>query len=556
MTAAAVAALTVYDMVKGLQRDVRIERVELVSKRGGRSGDYDIATDTPPISWGGCASGSPRCPTCAASSSCSSTTRKRSCPRRARPGRAEQLATVSGLLHERQTDPALAEMLRRPPDSIWSATTPRWYGSPARRREGPARPPGPRPRAGAGRLDRARRLGPGARRPATSRRSCRVWSATSGCASSTRACFERRRVLRRPARRPRPGHADRGGPHGVRPAARRAPRPGRRRRGAFAGTPARAVPDRRPAQGGRHAVLRRVGFDPAGWVLGESSHPFSRRPHAATTASPRATPRATSTASAARCTSSATASTRRSSTPRSARSPLGRGRVDEHAREPEPAVGGVRRAEHPFWRGAWPGLVEALGGAPDGLDPRAFVRALTPVRPSLIRVEADPVSYPLHIVLRFDLELAMLDGRPRRRRCARRLARRMRELLGFDVPDDRVGVLQDVHWGHAAFGYFPTYALGTVLAAQLWARSPRPARPRRRTRGRRPGAAARLAGRAHPPPGPAADAARPAFAMRSAPTSTPSRTSPSRGPAPRASSRDIAGCADRRVDHLDLGLAA
>ncbi len=121
-----------------------------------------------------------------------------------------------------------------------------------------------------------------------------------------------------------------------------------------------------------------------------------------------------------------------------------------------------------FWRGAWPTLSGALGHAVAGVDPAGFIAATQAVRPSLIRVESDPVSYPLHIVLRFELELALISGDLSVADLPAAWNDGMRELLGIDVPDDRRGVLQDVHWPSGSFGYFPTYALGTILAAQIW----------------------------------------------------------------------------------------
>ena len=90
------------------------------------------------------------------------------------------------------------------------------------------------------------------------------------------------------------------------------------------------------------------------------------------------------------------------------------------------------------------------------------------MRPSLIRVSADPVTYPLHIVLRFELELALVEGDLAVADLPAAWNDGMRRLLGVEVPDDAPGVLQDVHWAAGAFGYFPSYALGCLIAAQLW----------------------------------------------------------------------------------------
>ncbi|MEA2297282.1 MAG: carboxypeptidase Taq [Solirubrobacteraceae bacterium] len=94
--------------------------------------------------------------------------------------------------------------------------------------------------------------------------------------------------------------------------------------------------------------------------------------------------------------------------------------------------------------------------------------ALTDVRPTPIRVSADPVSYPLHVVARFELERALVEGTLDVVDLPAAWNEGMRRLLGIEVPDDRSGVLQDIHWATGAFGYFPSYALGSLIAAQLW----------------------------------------------------------------------------------------
>jgi carboxypeptidase Taq len=86
----------------------------------------------------------------------------------------------------------------------------------------------------------------------------------------------------------------------------------------------------------------------------------------------------------------------------------------------------------------------------------------------LIRVEADEATYGLHIVLRFELEQELIEGRLAVGELPEAWNARMKEYLGIDVPDDARGVLQDVHWSSAMFGYFPTYALGNLVAGQLW----------------------------------------------------------------------------------------
>ena len=119
-------------------------------------------------------------------------------------------------------------------------------------------------------------------------------------------------------------------------------------------------------------------------------------------------------------------------------------------------------------------------------------RGVNAVHRSLIRVEADETTYNLHIVLRFELELALIEGTLAVDDLPHAWNEGMHRMLGLDVPDDAQGVLQDVHWGAGLIGYFPTYTLGNLMAAQLWEtlRAELPER-RRAARARRLRAAAR-----------------------------------------------------------------
>src|SRR3954452_17720110 len=122
----------------------------------------------------------------------------------------------------------------------------------------------------------------------------------------------------------------------------------------------------------------------------------------------------------------------------------------------------------PFWRHFYSQLQEVFPVF-GGVDEAAFYRAVNAVTPSLIRVEADQVTYSLHIILRFELEREMLGGLDLRE-LPQIWNQRMSDYLGIDVPDDAHGVLQDVHWGSGSLGYFPTYALGNVVSLQIWER--------------------------------------------------------------------------------------
>jgi carboxypeptidase Taq len=93
---------------------------------------------------------------------------------------------------------------------------------------------------------------------------------------------------------------------------------------------------------------------------------------------------------------------------------------------------------------------------------------LVGVKRSLVRVSADALTYPLHIILRFGLERAMIEGELALADLPAAWSEGVQRLLGLEVPSDALGCLQDVHWGAGSFGYFPSYALGCVIAAQMW----------------------------------------------------------------------------------------
>ena len=122
-----------------------------------------------------------------------------------------------------------------------------------------------------------------------------------------------------------------------------------------------------------------------------------------------------------------------------------------------------------FIRFLAPLLAEAFGGEAAAWAPDNLTRHYRRVARSLIRVDADEVSYPLHIILRYRLEHALIDGGLEVDDLPAAWAEGMRELIGIVPPDDRDGCLQDIHWMGGDFGYFPTYTLGAIAAAQLFA---------------------------------------------------------------------------------------
>jgi carboxypeptidase Taq len=121
-----------------------------------------------------------------------------------------------------------------------------------------------------------------------------------------------------------------------------------------------------------------------------------------------------------------------------------------------------------FWRHFFPLLKETFPHALSAVSLDAFHAAINAVRPSLIRTEADELTYNFHIIVRFELEQALIAGAllPRDLPAAWNAA--MRATLGVVPIHDAEGVLQDIHWAHGAFGYFPTYTLGNLYAAQFW----------------------------------------------------------------------------------------
>ncbi len=123
-----------------------------------------------------------------------------------------------------------------------------------------------------------------------------------------------------------------------------------------------------------------------------------------------------------------------------------------------------------FWRWYLPHFQQQAGGVFDDLDAETAYAAVNRVAPSLIRVQADEVTYGLHIILRFELEDALLNGEVSVADAPGVWRDKMEESLGIRPPSDATGILQDIHWSGGLFGYFPDYLLGSMLAAQLWQR--------------------------------------------------------------------------------------
>jgi len=124
-----------------------------------------------------------------------------------------------------------------------------------------------------------------------------------------------------------------------------------------------------------------------------------------------------------------------------------------------------------FWNHVYPQAQRRFPAALSDVSIDDFYFAINDVRPSLIRVEADEVTYNLHILLRFELERALLDGDLQAADLPEAWNEKCQRYLGVTPPDNRSGVLQDVHWSAGLIGYFPTYSLGNLYAAQYFARA-------------------------------------------------------------------------------------
>jgi carboxypeptidase Taq len=122
----------------------------------------------------------------------------------------------------------------------------------------------------------------------------------------------------------------------------------------------------------------------------------------------------------------------------------------------------------PFWKWCLPELQKAFGDAISHVTLDDAYQGMNLVRPDFIRVEADEATYNLHIMVRFELERALMSGDLAPADLPHEWNRRYKEYLGVDVPDDARGCLQDVHWSAGLLGYFPTYTLGNLYAAQLF----------------------------------------------------------------------------------------
>lgn len=218
-----------------------------------------------------------------------------------------------------------------------------------------------------------------------------------------------------------------------------------------------------------HFIAPKVGYDFERGVLGTAVHPFassfSRNDARITT---RWYPDFINPSLFGTLHESGHAIYEQGTHPDLARTPLARGTSsgihESQSRMMENVVG----RSWGFWRAHYGKLQSLFPENLADVSVEQFYRAINKVQPSFIRVEADELTYNLHIILRFELEQALLNGELAVADLPAAWADKMEMMLGITPSSDTVGVLQDIHWSGPSFGYFPTYALGNLYAAQLY----------------------------------------------------------------------------------------
>jgi carboxypeptidase Taq len=217
-------------------------------------------------------------------------------------------------------------------------------------------------------------------------------------------------------------------------------------------------------------ILKRMGFDFARGGIAQSPHPFTTdfgSPYDVRV-TVRPDERFVDSSILAAIHEGGHALYEQGSAPALARTPLAGGASmgahESQSRLWENAIG----RSQAFWQGQFDAMRAAFPERYNDADPAAFARALNRVKPSLIRIEADEVTYNLHIIIRFEMEKAMVNGEVAIESLPGMWNQKYRDYLGIEPPTDSDGILQDIHWT-SGFGYFPTYTLGNLYAAQIYA---------------------------------------------------------------------------------------
>ena len=129
----------------------------------------------------------------------------------------------------------------------------------------------------------------------------------------------------------------------------------------------------------------------------------------------------------------------------------------------------IGRSEE-FWTPIYSKLVETYPENMKNISLEQFIKGINKSEPGLIRTEADELSYPLHIIIRYEIEKAIFSGEVDVDNLPDLWNRKYQEYLGLTPTNDSEGILQDIHWSFGEFGYFPSYAIGSAISSQLYAK--------------------------------------------------------------------------------------
>ncbi len=125
----------------------------------------------------------------------------------------------------------------------------------------------------------------------------------------------------------------------------------------------------------------------------------------------------------------------------------------------------------PFWKEHFGDLKQAFPENLANVSATDFYKAMNIVKPSLVRTNADELTYHFHIMIRFEMEKQMMEKAVSVNDLPKLWNKKYKDYMNLDVPDDASGILQDIHWSHGSFGYFPTYSIGSFYAAQFYAKA-------------------------------------------------------------------------------------
>lgn len=124
-----------------------------------------------------------------------------------------------------------------------------------------------------------------------------------------------------------------------------------------------------------------------------------------------------------------------------------------------------------YWKANWSKVTARFPNEMKNVSPEDFYQAMNLVQPSLIRTNADELTYHFHVMIRFEMEKAMMEGNVNVQELPEKWNSLYKQFLQIDVPSDKEGILQDIHWSHGSIGYFPTYSLGSFYAAQFYSKA-------------------------------------------------------------------------------------